>query len=253
MRDPGPLSEETRSPFLRVVLRSGREDRSPYRSRERALAALGLATLGAGGTAAAATNAAARTPGAGGAAAPVAAKGSILLVKWLGLAAIGGLLASGTAGSTPALRPTEAQVLSAAPPMARAVAPATLADPPPAGLELQPTPQEHRSLGPVAQAARPAASGDGARRDGVGQQLEALAEVRAAILAGQPGRALDLLAAFDKRHRASPLAEEESLLRIDALLDAGRNTEAAAMGQVFLVKYPGSAYVQHVQSRLKSP
>lgn len=120
-------------------------------------------------------------------------------------------------------------------------------------LDNPPAPPVQSSRIAAAAPRRAPAGSEGGRQDGVGPQLEALAEVRSALLAGQPGRALELLDGFDRRYRASPLAEEVALLRIDALLDAGRGAEAAAIGQAFLTKHPGSAYAQHIRSRLKSP
>jgi hypothetical protein len=267
MRILRPLAEETRSPLLRAALRSAREDRGTRDGRERALAALGLGTLSVGAAGSVPSNAAAKTSVAAGSIAPPAAKaGIVVLVKWVGLAAIGGLVA-GASLSVVAARHASRAAMTVAPvpgdtgriPAALArsdddVAPPVVAP----GVSLPASdspstatpPQRSR---PVPAALRASAGGGKAGRDSMGLQLDALAEVRAALLAGQPARALELLDTFDRHHRASPLAEEVSVLRIDALLDAGRTVEAATAGEAFLAAYPASAYARHVRSRLKSP
>jgi hypothetical protein len=263
MRILRPLSEETRSPLLRAVLRSAREDRGARDGRERALVALGLGTLSVGAAASVAGSASAKTSAAVGSVAPPAAKaGIVVLVKWVGLAAIGGLVAGGSLSIGAARHATRAAVTAAPVPGDVGGVPAVVArsdnDVVPPGPSLPEsdspstaTPPQRSRPAPAGLRASP--GGGKAGRDSVGLQLDALAEVRAALLAGQPARALELLDAFDRHHRASPLAEEVSVLRIDALLDAGRTVEAATAGEAFLAAYPGSAYARHVRSRLKSP
>ena len=67
---------------------------------------------------------------------------------------------------------------------------------------------------------------------------------------GTPSRALGLLDGFEQRYRATPLAEEASVLRIEALANAGRMTEASALGSAFLRDHPSSAYAARVRAEL---
>ncbi len=89
--------------------------------------------------------------------------------------------------------------------------------------------------------------------DAVARQLAALSAVRAALAGGDPLRALALLDEFDRRNRLSHLTEEATVLRVDALVDAGRVAEAAALANAFLSTHPASVYGERVRSKVKSP
>jgi outer membrane protein assembly factor BamD (BamD/ComL family) len=89
--------------------------------------------------------------------------------------------------------------------------------------------------------------------DSVAPQLAELNAARAALEAGAPARALAMLDDFDLRHPSSALREEVAVLRVDALVDAGRLAEANDLAAAFLRAYPGSAYGQHVRSKVHSP
>jgi outer membrane protein assembly factor BamD (BamD/ComL family) len=85
------------------------------------------------------------------------------------------------------------------------------------------------------------------------KQLAALNAVHAALTAGDPTGALALLDQFEHRNPSSPLDEEVAVLRIDALVDAGRRAEARERAAAFLSGYPASAYSQRVRSKVTSP
>jgi len=283
------LKDETRSPFARALVESAAGDRSESGACDRALRALGVGTA-AGAVAATSTAKAAAlasTAGTGGgtlSVAPTAAKGgALLLVKWVGVAAIGGAAAIGAAPyvrdaiAPAAPRPTVPTV-SAPPPAAYSARPASAAPidhaipgvespslppavigtasaaAPPVPTEL-PVPATRpreapspRTLVPSAAEAPPAREADS-----VGPQLTELNAARAALEAGTPARALALLDDFDLRHPSSSLKEEVAVLRVDALVDAGRLAEASDLAAAFLRAYPGSAYGQHVRSKVNSP
>jgi hypothetical protein len=86
--------------------------------------------------------------------------------------------------------------------------------------------------------------------DSAGAQLAALQSVRAALSAGDPLRALRELDGFDASHRSSLLAEEATVLRIDALVDCGRVAQARTLGVALLQRAPHSAYAEHVRSKI---
>lgn len=91
------------------------------------------------------------------------------------------------------------------------------------------------------------------RPDSLSMQLGALSRVRAALAARDPSRALDLLAAFERRNPSSSLAEEATVLRVEALACTGRVTEARALGEAFAGSHAASPYLERVREAIHSP
>jgi hypothetical protein len=305
------LRDETLNPVARAMLASAAGDHAESGACDRVL---GVATsaVAAAGTAAkgAAAATAAGTGGAGGAGAggagalsvaPTAAKGgALLLVKWTGIALLGG---AAVVGSTTAavrmathsgrseapsaarsaredpVRPTRPSVVplpqdpavAPAPSVAeRAPVPGPASEPAPSAvvaaavprLREAPlsSPRSNADLSgesavrpqppPVPPVAAPLAADPAGP---LSQQLGALNEVRGALAAGDPRRALGLLDDFERRNPSSSLREECAVLRIDALVDSGRGAEASQLADAFLLAHPASAYGQHVRSKVKSP
>jgi hypothetical protein len=223
--------------------------------------------------------------------APTAAKGgTVFFVKWAGIVLLGGAAAVGTVpyalheatrvlSSEPApdgasrgngLRSASPSVTASrlrvesrshSPQDAPAVAIAT-ALPSPGD-----SPAVPMALGAASTVATPAAAAPAiggvhgdvspsvmpSAADAVAMQLAALGAVRAALAGGDPQRALALLSEFERRNRFSPLAEEVTVLRVDALVDAGRAAEATALAGAFLSAHPASVYAGRVRSKVKSP
>ncbi len=289
MTDPEPLKRVTQSPFARQLLESARSDHSALGAANRALGALGVASAaslaGAGAAHASAANAsAALTPGSGVGAEIATGKALGVVGKYIVLGVLGGLttfgsaayvLSSGAHSTTPialpAARPaalldehgaraasvSSAVVAAAESPAApltpqapaQSVAPVTH-EPPVASANAAPRsalPAE-AAFPELAQFPKAVSASNNA---GTSAQLAALQAVRAALIAHAPSRALALLSDFDARYRSTPLAEEASVLRVEALTDAGRSAEAAALGASFLQKNPHSAYAQRVRSKLE--
>jgi len=78
-------------------------------------------------------------------------------------------------------------------------------------------------------------------------ELAALAGVRAALDKGDSSGALQSLAAYDSAFPGSVLAEEATVLRIEALAQEGDSAAAAALGRRFLEENPSSPHAPHVR------
>jgi len=268
------LRDETRSPFTRTLLDSVDADRSANGACDRALRSLGFGTAAV--TVSATAKAIALGSGAKGAGAlsgaPAAAKGgALLLVQWIGIGTLGGAVAiasapyaqrvmaraeSSTRSSAESIHRREAT--RAAP-----VSDATANAPSPPASPSPPVKAPHlvRMLGEASRATASAATtpleptppAASSATDSITTQLEALSAIRALLGAGAPERALILLDDFQRRHPSSPLGEEVTVLRIDALVDAHRGAEATRLADAFLSAHPSSAYGQRLRSKLKTP
>jgi outer membrane protein assembly factor BamD (BamD/ComL family) len=80
--------------------------------------------------------------------------------------------------------------------------------------------------------------------DGAGDTASLLQEVafldraREALLAGDPGRALAALDAYERARVGTRLAAEATLLRIESLLANGERARAAGLAEEFLRAHP---------------
>jgi hypothetical protein len=282
------MLDESRDDFERTLLASSAADEPASGACERALAGLGLgASVAVVVATSTATQTVAGSVGASsmGTTTAAAAKGGALLVaKWLGAVLIGGALAFGSVHyvqrvASPATRqeskarepgdsprvaasslPMPAVVSTEVAPLASGIvqppssagatvsklsfsmvapaAPVTLVTP--------------VARGPVAPqgltAPSPESSGDT-----LPAQLEALGAIRASLGRGDASQASARIDAFRTANPTSPMMEEVSVLRIDALILAGRRAEALVLADTFLQTYPLSAYGQHVRTSTKSP
>jgi len=251
MTDPPQLKIASQHGFSRILLESAQGDHSAPGAAQRALHALsvGVAVTTVGAAAKAGASAGLSTKWAG-----------LLIVKWLGLGILAGvttLVSVQYAVSARADAP-----LVAVPAARRAAAPLATASAAPPAPALAPEATPEASQLPEAPPAHPAgavSTGSGAAEPAAeppvapaADQLSALRQVRAALLAQAPERALKLLDAFERQHRDSSLAEEAAVLRIEALADLGRD-DARALAEDFLRQYPHSAYAQRVRSKLHLP
>jgi hypothetical protein len=162
-----------------------------------------------------------------GAAAPKAAAGSSGLLAWVSGAvvavAVGGAIVAtrpGTTSAPQARRPSPA--LSAARPAApAATAPASVV--PVSAAEASP-----RVTVPI-----PAQ----VNRAGLRGQIALLDAARAAVSAGEGGRALEILGQYERKYPAGSFHPEATALRIEALTKVGRNAEARALAQRFVAAH----------------
>lgn len=81
------------------------------------------------------------------------------------------------------------------------------------------------------------------------REVEALDDARA-LLASNPGGALQALQAYEARHPRGRLRLEARVLRVDALLRAGRMAEAKAEGEGFLRDHPNGFLAERVRRLL---
>ncbi len=271
MTDPEPLKRVSASPFARQLLESARTDHSAFGAANRALGALGIA-----GTVSLASASAAH-------ASTVKASASLGVVgKYIALGLLGGMTTFGSAAyvlsarvrsvapvAAPSAPSSPARDTKTAPEIPALHAPVTDTDPPtptPLPAPLAPaigipgvahelpaasSNDEPRSALPAEAAFPESPRVSASNNASTSAQLAALQAVRAALAAHAPSRALALLSDFDTRYRSTALAEEATVLRVEALTDAGRKIEAAALGASFLQKNPHSAYAQRVRSKLE--
>lgn len=219
MSDPKRLLDRGTDPLGARLLRSGLRDRPDDRSRTKAIAALGLAA--ASGTV------------AGSAAATVSSKALpaawLGLLKWFGLGVVGGAVTIGAARlsspapSVPAQAPSASVHVVAAPSSAPApIAIASVSEP------------------VVPSASAPAVVASTPAPRSLAEEVASLDAARKLLAAGDPAGAI---AALDKHRRDFPagaLGPEAMLVRLEALMAAGRQQEARAVGQRFLDAHPDS-------------
>ncbi|WP_438018270.1 outer membrane protein assembly factor BamD [Sorangium sp. So ce315] len=283
MTDPKPLAElgdEETTQLERALLRSWKHESPPASARARALAIAGLAA----GTSAAPDVKAA--PGANAAPAPKAAAGKLpMLAKWgLGTVIGAGILGAGVALLRPSAAPSagappgeppaaSALPAASAPPVVAAggptaaSAPAVAPAPTPAEpVARAPIPPEASALprrGPAAVASppRPKNAAPRARSapvdpapidpaDALREQVAMIDRARDALRAGDAAGCLAALDAHDERFPRSAMAEEATVLRIEALLRLGDRARAADLGERFLASRPTSPHAAGVRALL---
>ncbi len=232
MKDPKRLCEE-RSDRLTVLLLEAGRDEAP--SKEWLGRTLGGAV--AAGTTLAATAAAAGT------AAPLASSALpiALVVKWLGIGALVGVVASaGTAAVLPDQRESSSEV--AAPreqsPAVAVIAPA--APKPPAALV--PLNPPARTAAPVPVAALPAPPRSALVRSPVApetravrEEVRALGRAKAALNHGRPADTLAILAEYRARFPQGHLRPEAVYLEMEAELARGNRERARVLAHALSV------------------
>jgi hypothetical protein len=210
---------------LRRLVRAGRND-GPSAASVRAAAPAIAALLAAG---AATTIATAVGSGAAGAAGFGAKQSlsSALLVKWFGLGLLAGGSVVGLANVPRLFQPPTELAVRVSPPVA-------------VRMPEQPMrrPQVVRAE-PVALAGSAAMAPRAASRTDLAREIALLDRARAALAVGAPGRALEALDGLgDLPARA--LAPEATVLRVRALLAAGRDDQAREVVADFSRRAPGS-------------
>lgn len=102
------------------------------------------------------------------------------------------------------------------------------------------------SASPHARSAWGRAQGDDGH--GPADEIRVLDRARAALRAGQPARALALLAPFVTGRRPAVLADEMTVTRIEALLRLGDRARARSLAEQFLRDQPSSVHARRLRS-----
>jgi hypothetical protein len=231
------------------LLGSANVDAAPDGAVERTLTALGVGVaVGASGAAVAAGASPAQA---------VASKASSVWLKWLtsalvGGGAVGAALVALTGSPEPTAAPSNGDVPSRAAP-ATSVAAAK----PELGLLARhdggASAQAVPSALPALPHSKPSAERETSRRP-LSEEIRAIDDARSQLRRGNPRAALEALARYDAMVAGhGSMRAEATVVRIEALQATGDSAGAAALGQRFLAKNPGSAYADYVRRVLALP
>jgi hypothetical protein len=260
MSRPDRLVSSSDSEIEVLLLRAARES-APPGAKERA-------AVGAASVLSASTLGASKAAGAVAGKVAFGAKSvSLVPIKW---AAVVGLVSLGAATGTVALRvslphpPTlpasNAGVVQSAAPLdghgrSSPKEPASAPDP----LEAVPPPLPSsaaprtiaKATPPQWRATAPGGRGSEVPGSTAAAELAVLDEARAAMADRDPARALAILESYGARFPRGVLGPEATVLRIEALLDAGDAAAAKRAAEAFLRASPESPYTQRIESILR--
>jgi hypothetical protein len=107
----------------------------------------------------------------------------------------------------------------------------------------RPAPVRARASAPAVASAAPTS--------GLGAEIEALDGVRTSLKGNDANAALSALEEYDRAFPAGTLKQEAVLLRIDALMRAGRADDARTLGHAFLGEHPTTPHKKRVQTILR--
>ena len=229
------------------LLATVRAERPSKEARQRTLAALGLSAAAAASLA------------------PAAAKKTVwslwmkLLAGTMATGAIGLLLchgmvtrAAGPSEPSPREPGVAAQPIASAPPVEQVPTSAAV---PIGSLPVVET-GTHQTRNP-APSAKPSASASAAPAvvesvpspaDALADEVRALDEVRQSLRSGAATKALSQLDQYAKDHPRPVLGNEAQVLRIEALVGAGRKAAAKAMATEYLRQWPNSPFAPKVRA-----
>jgi hypothetical protein len=290
MSDPPRFLSANRESLGGRLLGSARDDDPPADAREKAFAALGvgigatLVTGEAGALATAAQQVAGASISAAGEAgtAAAAAKGASLvassvgfgLAKWASIGAAVGVLGLGTvevvrersigapavqsavqsvapvgmAAAAPELSPRKVAQLNAPPSEAPALDPPVMVEP----LAPSALPRAARVPATSRLSERSANHPSDEAPVELAEEVALLDQVREAMSAQNPDRALSLLQAYQAKFPSKTLLLEAKLLKIEALASKGDQARAVPLAEAFLLEHPVSAHASRVRSLLAS-
>jgi hypothetical protein len=272
----------------RRMLCSWAEEEPPQATLDKTAAALGLAaatvlvtgtsataaTLGSGMAAATGTAANAGVGAAASTATGLAGTAAIA-AKWIGAGIVGGALAVGTAhyAASPARQPTRAlpaassgsrsaTASTAALPRHRQSGPTSSVEPapePPAAASASLSPPRalvpaHAGVVPTQSVGKPSSGPAPTLRysDSMAAELALIDQTRQELSRGDPSAALATLRRYDAECTTAVLAPEATVLKVQALLGAGRTAEAVSLGKRFMAEHPDSPNTTNLR-RLLGP
>ena len=96
----------------------------------------------------------------------------------------------------------------------------------------------------------PAPSVQAAPKLGLAAEIKALDGARASMNGGDARAALTALDAYDREFPSGTLGQEAALLRIDALMRAGRADDARTLGHTFLAEHPSTPHKKRILTLL---
>jgi hypothetical protein len=241
------------------LLAAARGERQSSSARRRIAAAIGLGSAVAQGGGAAAAGSAA-TAAAKGAVVGTLAVGKVVAI-WGVVGMVGALALRRVVADHPTSTPgMPAAALSSRPePDRPSAAPQTVNEvrPMPAPLSSSSVPPSLSSFAAVARSHdRPSTSSawspvvSSPAATSLQSELVLLERARASLEARRSTDALATLDQYERFHAGGALAVEARVMRIEALLVAGRKDEARAGARAFLTAFPHAMQVKHVASML---
>jgi TolA-binding protein len=253
--DPVRLLDEGGSELLRSLLSAAREEQPRDAALESTLAAVGVAAAGASAAGTAATTAAHGALGAASLGSTKAAASSTLLivVKWLGIGAVVGAVATQTVYGVsgvfaPAARPVPSAVVV---PLAAPVVPNAPKVAPPIGqLPDVPAPPPPVISAPAVVAQPSAAPAEADTSTPLAAEVAALDGARQALASGDAAHALDLLNDYDARFPAPRMMPEALYLRLQAFILQGDKSDSEAVARRILRVYPSSPHAARARAVL---
>lgn len=110
------------------------------------------------------------------------------------------------------------------------------------------------SVPPTSSAGPRTTAAAAAPADSLGEEAARLRSVREDLSAGRTREALRKLDQYDERFGShGAMREEAAVTRVEALLQAGRTSEANTLGSRLLVERPNGAFARKLRSLLASP
>jgi TolA-binding protein len=250
--DPIRLLDEGGSELLRSLLSAAREEQPSDAALHSTLAAVGVAATGASAGTAAAAHGALGTASLGSTKA-FASSTLLIVVKWLGIGAVVGAVATqtvyGVSGMfAPAPRPAPSAVEL---PQAAPVVPNVPKVAPPIGqLPEVPAPPQPVISAPVVAAPPSAAPAESDTSTPLAAEVAALDSARQALAAGDAAHALDLLNDYDASFPAPRMMPEALYLRLQAFTLQGDKSDSEAVARRILRVYPSSPHAARARAVL---
>jgi hypothetical protein len=103
---------------------------------------------------------------------------------------------------------------------------------------------------PATTSTLPGAAGEseGSRAPSIAEEIANLERARRALAAGDAGKALQELDAYERNARVRALGTEAAVLRVEALLQAGRRESAVALARRLLAAQPNGPHAARLRS-----